>query len=231
MKRFVCSAVILFVVLFLSASAFANSGELLTFQGLGDMQTVGNFYNGSGIPGTPNYGVSFSSNFFGLSPIMNGGSGNFAPFANGSGDPHAIFISNSMTGPSGLPVTGIMNVTAGFSSGLNFFFTAGFAPGQAETVSVWSGANGTGTVLATISLANNNAGCGAPLYCNWSDASLSFKGTAQSVTFSGPSDELGLTAITIGSSTTAVPEPSTIYLLGAGLACVSLGKLRRYFSM
>lgn len=231
MKRFVCPAVILLVVLFLSASAFANSGELLTFQGLGDMQSVGNFYNGAGLSGTPNYGVTFSSNFFGLNPIMNGGSGNYAPFSLDSGDPHAIFISNSLTGSAGLPVTGVMNVAGGFSSGLNFFFTAGFALGQTETVTVWSGANGTGTVLATISLANNNAGCGAPLYCNWSDASLSFKGTAQSVTFSGPSDELGLTEITIGSSNTAIPESPSIYLLGAGLVGVSLAKLRHHFSI
>jgi len=127
---------------------------------------------------------------------------------------------------------GVMNVTAGFSSGLNFYFSAGFAPGQSETVQIWSGANGTGTVLATINLSNNNGSCnGYPTYCVWSSAGTSFTGTAKSVTFSGPANELGLSDITIGSNSTAVPEPSSVYLLGAGVAALSLTQLRRFFGL
>lgn len=230
MARSVCAAFILsFALFFVSARAYANSGELMNFQYLGDLQPVGNFYNGDGLTSTPNYGVTFSSNFFGLRSYQNGGPGNFA--ANLTGTP-AIFIN----GTTGLAATGIMNVTPGFSNGLNFFFSAGFASGQNETVTIWSGANGTGTVLATITLANNNAGCTAPLYCNWTDVGVSLCtansvtcGTAHSVTFSGPANQLGISDITIGSTTTGVPEPSSIYLLGTGLAAVSLGKLRGYF--
>ena len=54
MIRSVGSAVVLSFLLFLSSAAFANSeGELLNFQGLGDLQPVGNFYNGGGMPFTP----------------------------------------------------------------------------------------------------------------------------------------------------------------------------------
>ena len=141
----------------------------------------------------------------------------------------AVFITNSLNGGSGVPVTGIMNVAPGFSNGLNFFYTAGFAGNLNETVTVWSGANGTGTVLATINLSNNNASCTSPLYCSWTDAGLSFSGTGHSVTFKGPSNEFGLSDITVGSSMTAVPEPSSIYLLGAGLAAISIGSMRRFF--
>jgi len=224
MVRFVSSAVVLSVFLLASISAHANSGDLMTFQGLGDLQPVGNFYNGSGPFGTPNFGVTFSSNFFGLRSVFNGGGGNFS--ATPTGTP-AIFVN----GTTGMSTTGMMNVNAGFSNGINFFYTAGFTSSQNEVVKVWSGANGTGTVLATIVLANNNGGCSAPLYCNWSDAVLGFSGTAKSVTFTGPANEIGFADITIGSNTTALPEPSSIYLLGTGLAGISIAKVRRFFRL
>jgi hypothetical protein len=224
MTRSVCSAVILSLLLLLSVSAVADSGELLTFSGLGDLQAVGNFYNGSGLASTPNYGVTFSSNFFGLRSVSNGGAGNFA--STPTGNP-AIFIN----GITGSPATGMMNVTNGFSSGLNFFFTAGFTGTQTETVTIWSGANGTGTVLATITLANNNTGCTSTAYCTWSDIGTSFSGTAHSVTFSGPANELGVADVTIGSSISAIPEPSTIYLLATGLVGVSFGRIRRFLGV
>jgi len=221
MMRSLYSALILSVTLILSASAYANSGELLNFQGLGDLQPVGNFYNGAGLPSTPNYGVTFSSNFYGLRSIYNGGSGAFSP--NPTGTP-AIFVN----GTTGTTVTGYMNVNAGFGGGIQFFYTAGFN----ETVTVWSGANGTGTVLATISLSPNNGSCSSfPTYCNWTSAGLNFSGTAKSISFSGAANGLGISDITIGASSTAIPEPSAIYLFGTGLAGVALSRLRRFFAV
>jgi hypothetical protein len=206
------------LVSFSATPALANSGELLNFQGLGDLQPVGNFYNGGGLVNTPNYGITFSSNFYGLKSIYQGGSGAFAPDPTGT---PAIFVN----GPTGTNVTGYMNVNGGFTGGIQFFYTAGFS----ETVTVWSGANGTGTVLATISLSPNNGSCGSfPPYCNWTTAGLTFSGTAQSVTVSGTADGIGIADITIGSSSTAIPEPSSIYLLGTGLVGVSLGQIRRF---
>jgi hypothetical protein len=223
MKRSVRAAV-LPVFFLLSLSAFATSGELLSFQGIGSLQQVGNFYNGGGFGDTPNYGVTFSSNFYGLRMPM----GSFLPTPTGT---PAIFIC-----PGGLPqcsgtspaaTTGIMNVANGFSSGINFFYAAG----QTETVTLWSGANGTGTVLLTISLSANSCTSGGnTCMYNWSQLGKSFTGTAYSVTFSssGPGDKFGLADITLGSSSTAIPEPSSIYLLGTGLGVVSLAGLRRW---
>jgi len=231
MTRSLFSAILLSLMLFLSSAAFANSGQLMTFYGLSDDTPVGNFYNGGAL-GTPNFGVTFSSNFLGLVSYANGGSGNFQPFftiPTGAtvNVPAAIFL----TGNLGSTQTGVMNVNGGFSSGLNFFFTAAFSGGKTATVQIWSGANGTGTVLATLTLGSNDASCTSVIYCNWTNAGVSFNGTAQSVTFTGPANEFGIAQITINSSTTAVPEPSSIYLLGSGLVGVGLRKFRRFLPL
>lgn len=226
MVRSVCKACILAgAILILSLSAFANSGELMNFQGVLNNAPIGNFYNGSGLASTPNYGVTFSSNFYGLVSVYNGGSGAFLPTPTTT---PAAFIN----GTTGSMVTGVMNVAPGFQNGLNFFYSAGFAAGQSETVTIWSGANGTGTVLATITLGNNNGACtGFPSYCTWSNVGATFSGTAHSVTFSGPANELGIADVTIGGNLPAIPEPASIYLIGSGLAAISLGKARRFLGV
>jgi hypothetical protein len=208
-----------------SVSAFAHSGELLIFQGVLDNQPIGDFYNGGGLASTPNYGITFSSNFFGLVSVYNGGAGAFSQTPTTTA---AIFVN----GPTGSPATGVMNVGPGFSGGLNFFYTAGFTSGQTEMVTIWSGTNGTGTVLATITLGNNNGACtGFPAYCTWSNIGATFTGTAHSVTFTGPANELGIADMTVGGSTPAIPEPSPVYLLGTGLAAISLSRMRRVMGL
>jgi hypothetical protein len=228
MMRSVFCAVVPSILLLVSTAAYATSGQLLSFQGLGNEQSVGNFYNGAGLPGTPNYGVTFSSNFLGLLPTTNTsgypiGSGSFLPTpTNGP----AVFIC-----PGGVAADcgsgsslGVMNVANGFSKGIDFFYAAG----ATETVTLWSGANGTGTVLLTISLSANSCSSSSnTCVYQWSQIGKTFTGTAYSVTFSGPGDQFGLADITLGSSSTAIPEPSSFYLLASGLTVLAFGGIRR----
>jgi len=212
--------------LFTASAAYADSGsvEFMDFAHLHDQQQVGNFYNGGGGAGVPNFGVTFSSNVYGLRSAyapVHPGAGNFSPDRTST---PAIFIN----GPTGSMATGTMNVSAGFSNGISFFYTSAFT----ETVTIWSGANGTGTVLATMTLSASNApgACaGGPAYCVWTGAGISFSGVAKSVTISGAANGIGISDITLGQSTTAIPEPPSIYLFGAGLLAITFMRVRSMF--
>jgi hypothetical protein len=206
---------------FMLSVSFANANPLdfLNFNYLKNGQQVGNFYDGgSSNPGVPNLGVTFSSSFYGLHSEFSNGGGAFLQDVTQT---PIIF----MEGATGSQVTGFMNVAGGFTTGIDFIYTAAFQ----QTATIWSGTSGTGTVLATISLAANDASCSnVGYYCNWSDAGVRFSGTAKSVTFSGPANTMGLTDITLGNSATAIPEPSSIYLLGIGIAGCCAQGLRRF---
>jgi len=174
---------------------------VLTFEGVGNFVTVGNFYHG-GTGG--NLGVVFGSGSLALTPAP-GGNGNFtnAP----SGD--TVLFFSGATGD-------VMNVAGGFTTGFSFFYSAPFDPGS---VTVWSGLDGTGTPLASLSLPVNGACTTA--FCTWTAAGVSFSGTAASVDFSGSAENAFFDNITLGSATpgggtTPTPEPATILLLAVG---------------
>jgi hypothetical protein len=198
---------------------------VLTFEGLQDEETVSNYYNG-GLGGNgsgpgPNYGITFESNALAIISNQNGGSGNFA--GNPSGDTIVFFLSG---------VGDVMNVAGGFTSGFSFFYSAINDPG---TVTVYSGADATGTVLATLNLpiTASNAGnsvCGSDQFCPFVPFGVSFSGTAMSVDFSGTANQIGFDDITLGSSVPdsgSSPEPATYALMGGGLLAAGLFRSRR----
>ncbi len=205
----------------LSATAYADA-VTMTFEGLGDQEAVNNYYNG-GLGGNgsgpgPNYGVQFSSDSLAIIEAAQGGSGNF--FNPPSGDTILFFLS----GPGD-----VMNVAAGFTTGFSFFYSSPFFAG---TVNVYSGLNGTGTLLASLNLATTPngsgvQGCDGYNYCPFVAAGVSFSGVAESVNFSGVANYIGFDDITIGSATPGVPEPSTFVLISAGLGLAGLIARRR----
>lgn len=103
-----------------------------------------------------------------------------------------------------------MNVAAGVTGGLSFHH----AGTEAATISAYSGLNGTGTLLGTITLAATGD------YSTWKQSVLSFAGSAQSF------DLTGLNGVAALDNIAAVPEPSSVALLLAGGALL-LARRRR----
>jgi hypothetical protein len=194
----------------------------MTFEGVGNVASVNDFYNGGtdsqGNSGV-NYGVSFSSSSLGLVESSHGGSGNFSNTSSGS---TVLFFTSS---------TAVLNDAAGFSNGFSFFY----ASSQSATVTVYSGLNKTGSVLATLNLPSNYASCG---YCQFDSVGMNFAGLAHSVDFGGAANFVAFDDITIGSAdagptatasspaaAAAVPEPESMLLIGLGV--VALAGARR----
>ncbi|NNU15893.1 VPLPA-CTERM sorting domain-containing protein [Parvularcula sp. ZS-1/3] len=198
----------------LSAPALAAT-TVLDFEGLGNNELVGNFYNGGA---GANYGISFS-NALGLIDADAGGTGNFANEA--SADTVIYFLSGGAA---------TMNVANGFSTGFSFFYTTN----SSGSVTVYDGLNGTGNVLASIDLDPTPTGPGDPggsgPFNTFRNYGVSFVGTALSVDFGGVANRVAFDNITLGATSAIVdpvPVPAAGLLLLTGLGGMALRRRRK----
>jgi hypothetical protein len=160
-----------FAFLLLGGTRVNAQQVTLNFDGLQNLEFMGQYYNGgnggSGSGPGPNYGVTFSPD-------------NGARISNTIVAGQTVLFINNIDFNSELePLT--MNVAGGFSGQFSFQYATPNAS-QTGSVTIYDGPNGTGNVLATQSLPGMS---GTPLYNASSNPPvvLSFFGTAKSVRF------------------------------------------------
>ncbi len=231
-------AVVVAVIALTAGSAVAAVIDL-TFENIAPYPNnsdvfIQNYYNGgSSSIGTsgPNYGVSFPSNALliclnSLSVICGSGPTLSNVSRGGLGDPNSrmgglFFLTGSST---------FLDYAPGFTTGFSFNYTAILVGGS---VTVWSGLDGTGTMLASLTLPTTASGpCPGynAQFCPFFPIGVSFAGTAKSIDFGGTANQIIFDDVTFGSSQVGTPEPSSLLLMGSGvlgLAGIVRRKLRR----
>jgi hypothetical protein len=163
-------------------------------------EEVGSTYAADGVTFTNVLGVS---NGDGLGSLSNGDYYAGAPSAQGVAIAQLDGTVNTAA---------YMNVVAGLTNGLSFFY-AGI---DTATISAYSGLNGTGTLLGSITLSATGAD-----FTTWQQAVLNFSGTAQSFDLTGTNGVAALDNIA------SVPEPSSVALLLVGAGALVAARRRR----
>ncbi len=139
------------------------------------------------------------------------------PFPGDPSPPTVLLVFNAANPiGGGQPTSVTMDVDGGFTGGILFY---DIAIERVGSVKIYSGLDGTGTVLASLALPVTPEAFLGP-------TTLTFAGTAESAVFTGGNDQLALDNITFLAS---VPEPAAWISLSIGLAssCVFFARRRR----
>jgi hypothetical protein len=163
-----------------------------------------------------NLGVSFGTNAESLKAGINGaagtGTGKFENLPSGFG-PGVLYFAAVPVG-----ALSVMNTSHGFSSISFDYSLLSNASTDNASLQLWSGLNGTGTLLSTISLsasATPTACTNAKdSFCSWSNASAAGFGLADSAVL--VSKVAGATEIGGITMAAPVPLPGTLLLLLSG---------------
>ena len=123
-----------------------------------------------------------------------------------------MILEDSSPIDEGQPKTTTMNVAGGFTQQLNFYDIAIL---RAAAMNIYSGLNGSGTLLATYNIPLEN-----PSNEQFNGVvSVPFSGTAMSVVFSGGDQQLVIDDLSFGPLS-VVPEPGPIVYSAIGLVAL-----------
>ncbi len=190
------------VASFGQAALPVDSGSVvLNFEGLGNLEEIGGFYNGqsshSGFAGT-NYAVSFSAPAVAVIDSKHGGTGNF------TGD---ILPNTVLVFLSGCEV----NLTSG--KGFSEILVYDYSTSTGGIVTIYDGPGGTGNMLASEAfqpLALGLRGESGAYYDSWKQNKVSFSGIARSVVFTGVENQCAIDNIRLGSGKTGSGQGMTV---------------------
>lgn len=170
----------------------------------------GSFAYGRVTCGGPDYGVTWTQAVAGPAPMG-------LPVADQPSPPNVmVFDDNS---------SAYMDVTGGFSGGFSFYYAAVRGPGS---ITLYSGLDGTGSVLATLALpVSSDPDCQGLFgnYSCWAPIGVSFRGIARSVDFSeSVFYNVAFDNVTLGSATpiNPVPEPAARGMFGLGALLIGV---------
>jgi hypothetical protein len=167
----------------------------------------------------PNLGFTFSANATVQKAGDSASTGDGRFENNPSGQSEILYFAADNSGGTLNTGGSYLNFAGGFSS-LSFNYALSANSSQFNgTADIWSGLNGTGTLLGAISLAATGAGNSCAVqtdaYCNWTGASAaSLGGVAESVTF-GAASTSDFAEID-GLQVTPVPLPAAAWLFLGG---------------
>ena len=217
MRQRIIAAIFLSLSIVIAHTAGAAPITLTFEGGPRDCEAVDNYYNGgSGNQGTgpgPDLGIVFLSTYAGVDDDVGGHCGNFG--AEPSPDT-TIWFQQGGQGAW-------MNVASGFTQGLSFYYSN---PNGDNSIYIYSGTTGTGTLLATLFLPVtpwNGQPDPTGTLSPFSFVSVAFSGTARSVDFRQLAHRAYVDNLTLAATT--VPGPAAAWLLGSALGI--MGWLRR----
>ncbi len=230
MKRLNFKLVAVVAMMAVMAIAAGASTIDLTFENIAPYPNnndvlIENYYNGGtssiGTSG-PNFGISFPDNAL-LICLNTIGTVCSNTSRGGLGDPNSqrgalFFLTGSST---------FLDDPAGFTTGFSFNYTA---VNEGGSIQVFSGLDGSGTLLATLNLPTTPSTCDFSLYnasfCPFFPIGVGFAGTAESINFAGTANQIVFDDVTFGSINPNTPEPASLLLLGS--ACLAVvGGLRK----
>lgn len=182
----------------------------LNFEDLTTVGQIGDRYASS-------LGISFTGDAWGLTSKFNGCTGDALFSRPGSCGGLQLALDPTDDSTNGTQ-SFILNLAGGFITEFSFVYSA--LPASAVQIQLFSGANGTGHVLQTLSKLNGSD-CATPgiLFCDWTSTSMQFDGTAFSLKVTGLDQSLMLDDLTFNTPSTGggqLPEPASVALaLGA----------------